>query len=361
MSNKAVSFSLEYLNILKNRLHIDYEDSGEPFFIPSRFKQRDLDLLNEDLTGLWESKDGAMTTIRNSEGAHLQSNFYGLANDFSLLLRTGFLISDRIILWDILKRTLSRKKSVQQLNLDIVGAIANNIVKSEELIKRGNVVILPHPMDWDNRLSHVIEEISEKNIKFDDKTLGLISSIIAVKEINISPYTLVEDAEYKKLLEEQKVHFQQLDQVESQDIYLKFITALLSERLLTDEKFKWLNEVPIMDFHNIISQKNDFYFKLKQSISSADSKEAELKYHNFNSELDKEINSWTSRARDMAGNFSTAGNVVSGILGVLSVSNPSFGLAAGVTALSSTLLSTISQKGGENTVTGVFRDLKSGR
>ena len=96
------------------------------------------------------------------EGASLQSVAYGLFDDFELCLKVGYLIGDRVILWDYIFGRLLRSGNIESIDYEIIGVIANNLVKSIKLVHNGNLVVLPHPLDWHDESKLALSEIAEK-------------------------------------------------------------------------------------------------------------------------------------------------------------------------------------------------------
>lgn len=360
--NNAVKFTVNYITAVKNRLQIEINEIGVPVFIPDRIGKAEIRKLKEDLTDIWSKEEDARISVKNLEGAFLQSAAYGLFEDFELCLKVGYLISDRIILWDYIFGRLLREKNIENIDYVKLGVIANNLVKVSSLSQKGNLVILPHPFDWHRESKLAFKEIAEK-IPISTAIMGLVCSLAVAIELNVQPYTIISnEEEYNKIISESRNYFDTSENKNSKYYFKGLITALLSARLLSNIKFKEALRKPIQEFQEIVAERKDFYTQFRNQLSSGDIYESEQQLKILTNGLEKDILSWNSRIIKVADSYGSFGAVISGTLGLIASieGNVSIGILSTVAGLSATLSSYLSKKRPDNNIiTAVFSKILS--
>ena len=160
--NPAVAQTLAYIAAIKHRLQVSVTD-GKATCLLSNVTPIALRQVKSDLDDILRSTEAARESVARSEGAILQTAAFGYSADLDLTLRAGFLLGDRVVLWDYLWRTLGR--GIDASTDDEKGwiaTIATGIVEVEELARLGHVVVLPHPLDWSKDASTAVQQAANR-------------------------------------------------------------------------------------------------------------------------------------------------------------------------------------------------------
>ena len=104
------SFTINYIKILKKYLKIDIDNQGNIIYDTTTINIYNISLLIESLRKIWEDSKTAIDILKNKTDSKIQAGLFGLHEDLEFAIKTGFLISDRIVLIDYLfDRVLSKK------------------------------------------------------------------------------------------------------------------------------------------------------------------------------------------------------------------------------------------------------------
>lgn len=360
-NNQAINFTLKYIEAVQQRLQINVNEKREPVFVPERIEIADLRKLGQDLNDIWSMRDEAIASVQNCEGAFLQSVAYGLIDDFDLTLKVGYLIGDRVVLWDYLLGRLLREKNIAKVNLPQIGVIGNNLVSASLLAEKGYLVILPHPFEWHKRAKQCFAEAAKKHF-ITPEILGLVCSLSVARELKLQPYTILEsEVNWKKALERQKQCFKSISNIDGSDLFKTLLTAMLSERLLTDVQFEEAFNKPTHEFHDVVAKRKDFYSAFKQALTFQGSFQSDQQLTNLSEQIENTILSWNSKVRSFSKDWNLLGATITGTLSLLAASGVAttpLGIASAVAGLSTTLSNYLTRKDtGENVITAVFMNL----
>ena len=286
-ANAATRFTAEYIGVVRRRLKIAFDKTGTPVFVHGRVKQNDLLRLRSDLDGLWAGEEAARQAIRDSEGATLQAVAFGLFDDFDLCLKTGYLMGDRVILWDYLHGRLLRGQRISRLDYDHLGVLANNIVSASNLAEAGHLVILPHPLDWSKDAKRVLVEVAGR-ARPTAQLQGLATSMAVARQLNVHPYTVLEEeGDWDALVGDRDRCDDLLDSADAGERYQALLGAAMSSRLLTDVRFQELLRMPVSRFAEVVSARADFYLAFRDCLAASSASEGSSRLKALGSRLER--------------------------------------------------------------------------
>lgn len=261
-------FTISYIEAIAKHLKIETDSTGQAIFVSSRIKSNDLAELKTELDELWPKAAQSVQIVQQKQESQLQSCLFGLVNDLDLALKTGYLISDRVVLIDYLYERILRKKKPEEISLQQVGVIASGLCNALELAKEGRLVIIPHPFGWHPETKAFIAEISEK-VMLDPASMSLLSTLAIARLCQFQPYTIAEsDQIYNQITGEQ---FDVLTAAKSATASIAFqsiLGALLSEKLLTETDFSIVTDVPLSQYAKVISENRTFYPRFMERITN---------------------------------------------------------------------------------------------
>ncbi len=357
-TNPATQFTVDYIDAVQRRLKIEIDDHGVPIFVPERIDKSNIHKLRDDLTNIWHYEEDSRTSVKNREGAHIQSVAYGLSDDFDTLLKSGYLIGDRVVLLDLLYGRLLRKKNIEEIDFEQLGVVANNLVSTKSLALDGHLVIIRHPFEWHNESRQAFAEIAS-SVGPNPTLLGLASALAMAVELNLHPYSIIEHkSEYDRLLASQGKYIKSVEEMDAQYQYETLLTATLSARLLNDIRFDEALRKPLHVFHQIVADRKEFYKAFRDQLSSGGRLQSEQNLELLANILEKTILSRNETVAASLKSFETFGASIGGILAILGSEGNPLGIASAAIGFSITLKNLLmSKKPEQNIITAVFRKL----
>ncbi len=356
---KCVQFTLDYISILKRNLLVEVDGFGRSSFAPKFIDNARVAKLKNDLSDLWSDQENARESVRNQDGAFLQSVGYGLAEDFDLFLKVGYLLGDRVVLWDYIYGRMLKNKKIDDVDHYELCRVAENIIWAEDLANQGSLVILPQPFEWHKPSRDAFVKIAQSQ-PVTPSILGLVTTHAVAFDLNVHPYTIATStSSYRNILDKHKQFYDESRKIEDKYLYETLLSGLLSTRLLSDIRFEEALGKPLSEFHSVVANRKEFYQEFKKKLSEGGSLESEQNLKLLSESLEKEILSVSAKAKDAVDEFAKNGAVVGGVLGLLSAfGDPSYAIPSAalslVTAVGSLLTVNNSKK---NIVTTVFSKL----
>jgi phage tail protein X len=241
----AVRFTREYLRVLIDRLRISI-DGTEVWGDPRSVNDITLERLKADLGDLMQqdlSRDAicsAPSFTRDSDGG-LQTLAYGFVPDFDLMVKLGFLMGQRVVLWDLIwSRFLHNDAGVEA-----VCHIAMGLVAWQQVAERGALVILPDPSVWDHETSSRLDQAVSDDPDIPNADYGLLKAHSICHRLGLSPYTLSHDV----VGEHSGLH------------------AALANLLRWKSKFEWISDVKPQDYHRVIEENPELQMELRMTYN----------------------------------------------------------------------------------------------
>jgi hypothetical protein len=354
--NPAVKQTLEYIDAIKRRLRITVEN-GEPITLIDRIDRRVLGQLRADLGDILEQDEEARNAVARGDGALLQTVAFGEATDLDLLVRTGYTLGNRVVLWDYLHRVLAHRTGVdRERDAATIAAIANSIVALEGLAKEGHVIVLGHPLDWSKDASRAIQQVAKDHSVTPD-LMALVSTLAASSTLGLHPYTIGNSAFYRSVSQTPAANA-----IASASDHRSLVRGLLAARVLTDKRFAYLQDVPLDSFREVIAEQEDFYRQFSDRLSAATPQDGEYRLRTLSAELDKLINSRNAAVQKAAEEWALHGSTLAATIGLVVASlspDPVLRVAGALTSLTVALAKTVQPSSGKGgTLVTVFRRLK---
>lgn len=272
MKDRATELSLNYLTAIKERLYIERNEIGQPIFFPGRVNKFSLERLRNEIDDIYNSTlfGNALTDTAafTKEQKQVQTVGYGLVSDFQKLIKLGFLLGDRVVIWDLIfSRVLSEIKDDYKY-YNHIGTLACNLMLLENIIKEGAIVILPPPITWNPQTRKVFESLD--NSKLSNADFALISVLSIVDDFALHPYTYF-DTEIPK--------FPKIDT----DYYNKEQYHLHNSlsKLFHDSNFAFLDGISCESFYSIIKEEKTFSVKLRELFSPRINQSNEQSNNNY--------------------------------------------------------------------------------
>jgi hypothetical protein len=352
--NPAVAQTLAYIDAIKHGLQVTVTD-GKATCLLSNVTPAALRQVKSDLDDILRSTEAARESVARSEGAILQTASFGYSADLDLTLRAGFLLGDRVVLWDYLWRTLGRGiDAFTDDKRSRIAAIATGIVEVEELARLGHVVLLPHPLDWSKDASAAVQQAANRE-GTSLSVAALTATISAAAVLGVHSFSTVDERLYGALVESGPVKSSQGDQD-------TLITGLLSQRLLTDKRFRYLKNVPLGRYRDEIASNADFYRQIRDRLAASSESDAAYRLRVLSDELDTLINSQNATFTEVAKSWALTGGILGAVVGVLNApgsTHPLMSLTGAAISLTTALARTVGVKPQTGMVlASVFRALK---
>jgi hypothetical protein len=346
--NGAIDFTIEYLTIIQSSLRIAFTEDG-PAFFPDLIGDDELDDLNVRLHNLWKDSQRAIESFRDEKDGSLESCSYGFSDDFDLSLKTGYMLGQRVVYWDLLYRKLKRNRSA--IDKEYLGFIATNLISALYLAKQGFFIVLPHPLEWSDSARRAYARFAEILSPYN-KALPMIPSVVASFDLNLQPYTILDNEDdYYRISKETITLFSDYRELKDETYRDGIITGLTASRILKEDDLVRIPEVPINDFHKIVSSQSGFYKELKHELTSG----GELMFEHNQRELLNKIRDVYRKHNLVGGNTGAHIGVGAGVLGIISVFNPKLALVSAAMTLIGALLSySKASSKNENVVSAVF-------
>ena len=132
-------FTINYLQAIKNHLHIDFNTDNRAVFYPDKVCNSDFINLKKALDQIWKEAESAISIVRTREDAFVQMGLFGLVDDLDLAVKVGFSLGDRIVLVDYLYERILSKFSPERINITHIGSIASSLVNLLPLAEKGRI------------------------------------------------------------------------------------------------------------------------------------------------------------------------------------------------------------------------------
>jgi hypothetical protein len=345
-SDAATELTREYAELVRHHLYIDTPSGFGPVFVPERVDVSNIQALAGDLDRLLADAQNAVQAVRSSEGAQLQSVLYGAIEDFDLAVRVGYLLGDRVVLWDLLSSQLLRKPEITPAHLDTIGMIS-----AHELIERGHFVILPHPLTWHKGAIDARKELAKQGL-LSPRLQGLAASLAVAQDFPVQPYTIEGADDYQAIaIDKEQTSGGTTEEVE----YSSALSGILAGRLITDGRFERALRIPLREFQHVISERTNFYARFRQRLEES-ARMPSPDMDGLASELRQNIDE-DNRA-DVDWEWQTLGTGVAGVFALIgAASNPITLAAAAVGAFVGVGCALNARPKNRDAVTAVFRIL----
>ena len=266
----AKDASLQYVDIIQDRLQIELDDSESPVFVPDRVEPAHIISLKDDISDTFKNSIDGMLHEASAQGKELiQGVGFGLIEDFEKFIKVGLLYSNKIVLWDYLWGRILRDVTAYEQHIDHLGEVAKNLVGIRQIIENNGIIILPHPTDWHKPTNTCLSELAEEPDLYTSTNFGLVSALSVCQELQLHPYTLYEHhvylggtPEFDKLYNADKVNY-----------------AYNLTKLLDEEPFTLIDDLSANAFHQFLKDNPDFFAEFRDTflISGDKKSEAELK------------------------------------------------------------------------------------
>ena len=266
----AKDASLQYVDIIQDRLQIELDDSGCPVFVPDRVDPAHIISLKDDISDTFQNSITDMLHEASAQGKDIiQGIGFGLIEDFEKFIKVGLLYSNKVVLWDYLWGRILRDVTTYEQVIDHLGEVANNLVGIRQIIENDGIIIMPHPTDWHKGTNTCLSELAEKPNLYTSENFGLVSALSVCQELQLHPYTLYENGvslggkpEFDKLYNADKINY-----------------AYNLTKLLDEEPFTLINNLSASAFHQFLKDNPDFFAEFRDTflISGDKKSEAELK------------------------------------------------------------------------------------
>jgi hypothetical protein len=354
-------FTIEYLNCLQKHLKIT-SNNDETLFFPDFVTNQDIQDLKESLDNIWIDSQSSIDLLSEKREAKLQAGLFGLVGNFDLAVKTGYLLSDRIVIIDfIYHRILS---DLNQVNKIILGEVARNLVKMKELANDGRFVIIPSPFFWNEETKNFIKETGNA-CALTPNIISLLNILSICKKCNLQPYTIAENELDFNILMNEEIDLTSLaSKTTSISSYNSILAGLMSEKLLNVQELNYVRNIPISRYASEIREGNNFYNEYLRLITHNGVTNFDNNFEELHEKIITSVkNENTSRTKKIFDNISKVSTV--GIAGVaiaetvVAISAPIL-LASATLALGSTIAGMFtSSNDKEDIIISVFRKLNS--
>lgn len=356
-------FTINYVEAIKRNLKIQIRDDGKGIFKQDSISVDDISNLKTELESIWKFSNDSISIVNKKYEARIQSGLFGLVNEFENALKIGFLLGDRVVLIDYLYERLLAKNDLSNIDINHLGIIASSLVTTLPLAMKGRVVIIPNPFNWYPGSKTIMQEVSER-IDLTVEMIELLNMLSITKFCQLHPYTIAEsDSNYQSIVNGQIDTVDAIGRDGSNYAYKGILGALLSEKLLNNVELKYVLNVPLVEYYNIISSNEDFYTSYLSTITSGGSLSGDVNIDKIRKMIIKGIK---ERNKKVVSKFGKALSAITGIGGgvvatiggavVLSAPITIFGAALG---LSSTLFNLLNSGSiNEDPIISVFKQLK---
>lgn len=250
--DRATQFTLDFLNAVEKKLHIEWTEQGDPVFITDAVNEFSIAGLRRELGDLYGSSalDGAVGDMESCFREHkvLQSTGVGLADDFDLFAKLGLLLGDRLVLWDAVLQAMFQAgdEAIDRVEL---GQVVCELLRLKKVAAQGGVVLLPHPTNWLERSRYYYARVLQAGDVGSD-FLGFINARALLDEgIDVHPYALSRSRARSAALQSAVIGGAETMKPEAVEYH-----ELLAE-LMRDEQFVFLRGVSIERFHELLGDR----------------------------------------------------------------------------------------------------------
>lgn len=355
-------FTINYINAIKSNLRIEINSNGEATFFPEFITLDDIKNLKTELEQIWSSSETSISIVKERYDATIQSGLFGLVNDFDMALKVGYLLGDRVILIDYLFERILSKKAAEDIDVTHLGVLSVSLVNALSLAESGRLVIIPNPFNWYPKSKKIIKEVSDKTM-LNPNLMSLLNMLSITKECKLHPFTIAENQKYYSTIIDNQLDLSvSIGFDNGQYAYKGILGALLTERLLQETELRYVLNIPLSRYAEIISSNKDFYNTFLSSLTTGGSLSADENMEHMRKSIieaidKRERETMTSVAKG-AGLY---GNISAGVIGVLGVttviSSPIAMTVGALLGLTSTLTGLLSSEKSNNPIISVFNKL----
>ncbi len=356
-------FTIGYIEAILRRLHLELDSNDRGVFFPERVSYSDLLALRDDISHLWDERHSAIDLLEKKHDSTSQSCLFGMVEDIESALKIGYLLSDRVVLVDYLfERTLCKLRP-GNVNIIHIGSICSSLVSALPLARAGRLIIIQNPFVWNQTSKEIISEFAEKTeISLDMvEFLNVLSISVSC---NLFPYTISESSsQYKSLVDGVlTVGDDTSGNRLSLSFFQQLFASLQSEKLLENEEFSYLDDMPLSKYQAIIENEEGFYLDFVDSITKGGLPYADLSIAEARKRIKKGIadraNHFTSDQIRIASSIASVGGSVGVILGTVFALPLAFTLSASALNLSGTLGKSLKPSNGTTPLISVFCRLR---
>lgn len=359
------NFTIDYLSTIKSVLNIEANDHGEMVCIPEAISDACISELEKALNAIWDNSRSAIDIVRDKHDSTIQSGLFGLVDDLDNAIKIGYLLSDRVVLIDYIYSRIITRKNPESIDRIYLCNICNSLVRLLPLAKDGRIVIIPNPFDWNKTSKELILEASKKNI-ISIQIISMLNMLSICKECKLNPYTIAESEElFDKILNDQIDYTDMIGKAYGTNSYESILCALLSEKLLSNIEFQFLNHYPIEKYSDIISQEKGFYSEYSSKITSGGISHFEQNIKDiektFLVAIEKKNNNISNIAKGISA-LSGVGGAGIALLGATSVISAPLAMAGASLSLIASLGAVVkSTPDKDEPLINVFKKLRSNR
>lgn len=305
-------FTINYVEAIKRNLKIQIRDDGKGIFKQDSISIADISNLKTELESIWKISNDSISIVHTKHDSKIQSGLFGLVNELETALKIGFLLGDRVVLIDYLYERLLAKNDLSNIDITHLGVIASSLVTALPLALEGRVVIIPNPFKWYPESKTIMQEVSEK-IDFTVELIELLNMLSITKFCQLHPYTIAEsDSNYQSLVNNQIDIVDAIGRDSSNYAYEGILGALLSEKLLNNVELKYVLNVPLGKYYDIISSNESFYNSYLSTITSGGSLNGDINIDKIRKMIIKGIK---ERNKKVVSKFGKALSTITGIGG----------------------------------------------
>lgn len=260
----AVSFTLNYLELLEKHLGVSWSDEGLPFCIVDWIGKDSIENLRADLAALMQGdlRHEAIRATIEYGAEHVQTVGFGLAPDFDQFIRLGMIYGERVVLWDVVHSRIFADGRPDRDRKSLLAQIACNLLKLREVARRGAVVILPHPIVWSRAAAELDAELRASG-PVPAASLGLSMAFAAIEEgMQLHPYALLEGGSRPQAATKVDGRVDELFSREN-FMFQKCVT-----NLLRDKRLAHLDDVGMEDFLDVVSKDEKFRRALRAHFTA---------------------------------------------------------------------------------------------
>lgn len=349
-TNAATEFTNRYIERVQNTLRIEISTIGPPTCaLPGRDTLRQL----RDQLNALVAKSGtvAVESVRNSEGALLQTVAYGAFEDLEFAVKIGLLLGDRVVIWDLLaSRLLVGGRNDDRA--EVISAVGNALVALKPLADEGALVILPHPLSWHPEAQSAFADLARANL-LTPSLVGLTATLAVAHELQLHPYTVAEsDDAFSEMLEARALADG------DQALFRTTVAALSASRIFSGRLVEFLR-LPAREIRCIVRDRADFYRSLRDRLVGDTDADTEYRRRTLESELEDLIDNVNGEVRSFAQSSSTGLTLLAaGISVLLAAKTGRLSLIAPALGLTANTIKAVAQSGTDKPVLHtVFREI----
>jgi hypothetical protein len=201
----------------------------------------------------------------------MQSVAFGAIRNFATTIKIGRLISERVVLWDILRMmsqdisdALGNDRYSLRLPSNVTGPLAEiaaSIVSTAELISDGALTILEHPLAWSDEAQIANRDAGRgyRGVFYGTELGTLLATTLAVsQDLQLHPYSLDAGMTESPIpVTEAMTWFSRPGQA----------TLQAYGDIIADQRFIYIDDISIRDFHRLVTAHCDVSIALSEMLS----------------------------------------------------------------------------------------------